>query len=88
MKVEFRASFLKDVHKVKETSVRKQVAAVIAQAEMVKTPQDLGNIKKLKGGEGYHRIRVGNYRLGLIAAEGKLIFVRFLHRKDIYRYFP
>jgi len=88
MKVEFRASFLKDVRKVKEASVRKQVAAVIAQAEMVKTLQDLGNIKKLKGGEGYYRIRIGNYRLGLIATEGKLIFVRFLHRKEIYRYFP
>jgi mRNA-degrading endonuclease RelE of RelBE toxin-antitoxin system len=31
---------------------------------------------------------VGNYRLGLIIEAETVIFVRVLHRKEIYRYFP
>jgi mRNA interferase RelE/StbE len=88
VKVEFRASFAKDLRKVKDAPVRKQLAAVITLVEQAKSLQELENIKKLKGAEGYYRIRIGDYRLGLVVDEDALIFVRFLHRKDIYRYFP
>lgn len=34
------------------------------------------------------RLRIGDYRLGMIV-EGEVVeIVRFLHRRDIYRYFP
>jgi mRNA interferase RelE/StbE len=46
------------------------------------------HVKKLKGSEDYYRIRIGNYRVGIILADDTVIFVRFLHRRDIYRYFP
>ncbi|WP_202218315.1 type II toxin-antitoxin system RelE/ParE family toxin [Okeania sp. KiyG1] len=46
------------------------------------------NIKKLKGEEEYYRIRVGDYRLGIKVNDGIVFFVRILHRKEIYRYFP
>ena len=88
MKVEFRSSFAKDMHKVKDTAIKKQVAAVIAHAEQVNNPYELEDLKKLKGAEGYYRIRIDDYRLGLIVDQDKIVFVRFLHRKDIYRYFP
>ena len=46
------------------------------------------DLKKLSGGGDYYRIRVGDYRTG-IALEGETVaFVRCLHRKEIYRYFP
>lgn len=48
----------------------------------------LPNVKSLKGTKNYFRIRVGDYRIGLAMQEGTVIFVRFLNRKDIYRYFP
>ncbi|GIK72728.1 MAG: hypothetical protein BroJett021_17160 [Chloroflexota bacterium] len=38
--------------------------------------------------ERYYRIRVGDYRLGLALEGDTVILVRFLHRKEIYRYFP
>jgi mRNA interferase RelE/StbE len=49
---------------------------------------EIAHVKKLKGSEGYYRIRIGNYRVGIIAADGTVIFVRFLYRRNIYRYFP
>jgi mRNA interferase RelE/StbE len=36
----------------------------------------------------YYRIRLGDYRVGLKIENNTVCFVRFLHRKDIYRYFP
>jgi mRNA interferase RelE/StbE len=50
--------------------------------------QEVENLKKLRGGDRYYRIRIGDYRIGLAVEESTVIFVRFLHRKDVYRYFP
>lgn len=50
--------------------------------------RDLQNVKKLEGYTTYYRIRVGEYRIGIEVLEGQVIFVCFLNRKDIYRYFP
>ena len=88
MKIEFRASFAKDLKKIKEVSVKKQVLVLISMIENAGGLQEIDDMKKLKGTDGYYRIRVGDYRLGLVLDGTTLIFVRFLHRKDIYRYFP
>ena len=34
------------------------------------------------------RIRLGNYRIGIVRNGVAIEFVRFLDRKDIYKYFP
>ena len=49
---------------------------------------DIWSFSKLSGHDAYYRIRVGDYRIGVEVAEDVIIFVRILHRKDIYRYFP
>lgn len=49
---------------------------------------NINGIKKLKGHKNCFRIRIGEYRIGLYL-DGKIIeFVRFLNRKEIYKYFP
>ncbi|WP_256973597.1 type II toxin-antitoxin system RelE/ParE family toxin [Nostoc sp. T09] len=48
----------------------------------------ISNIKKLKADGNYYRIRVGDYRIGFAEDEDMITFVRVLHRKEIYRYFP
>ncbi|MEH1829111.1 MAG: type II toxin-antitoxin system RelE/ParE family toxin [Nostoc sp.] len=45
------------------------------------------NLKKLQGYENAYRIRVGDYRIGIIFDGETVLFQRVLHRKDIYRYF-
>jgi len=46
------------------------------------------NLKKLKGFKKHYRIRVGDYRAGVIIEGENVIFERLLHRKDIYKYYP
>ena len=49
----------------------------------------LSSVTKLSGGSGdFYRIRVGDYRLGLELEGEEVVFVRCLHRREIYRYFP
>ncbi len=88
MNVEFKASFAKDLRKVHDDRLKERVREIIEQVELADSLQEITNIKKLKGDAGYYRVRIGDHRLGL-SIEGNIVtFVRFLHRKDIYRYFP
>ena len=50
--------------------------------------EDISNVKKIKGDGDYYRIRVGEYRIGLAEENNAIAFIRVLHRKEIYRYFP
>lgn len=88
MKTEFRRSFAKDLENVRDKQLRQRVKEVIETVEQIDSLQGMDGVKKLKGGDLFYRIRVSNYRLGLIVEGDTVIFVRFLHRKDIYRYFP
>ena len=88
MNVEFKASFAKDLRKVRDERLKERVRETIEQVEQAGSLQEITNMKKLKGETGYYRVRVGDHRLGL-SVEGDIVtFVRFLHRKDMYRYFP
>jgi mRNA interferase RelE/StbE len=64
------------------------VQAVIEQIEQVTTLHDLPNMKHLTGDDPYYRIRIGDYRVGMIVEADIVTLVRFIHRRDIYRYFP
>ena len=88
MKVEFKRSFVKDLERVKDKGLKERVTQTIERVEEAKTLQEIGKLKRLRGGELYYRITVGDYRLGLMLEGDTVILVRFLHRKDIYRYFP
>jgi mRNA interferase RelE/StbE len=87
LKVHFREDFLKDVRALEDSALRKRVGEAIRQVEQATTLQDVRKVRKVKGPDQYDRIRVGDYRLGLVLQEGTVVFVRCLHRKDIYRYF-
>jgi mRNA interferase RelE/StbE len=88
VKAEFRASFLKDLSKIKNRAVLKRIKDTIEDFEKTQDLQDLPNLKKLRGDDNYYRIRVGEYRIGLSIQSDYGVFIRCLHRKDIYRYFP
>jgi mRNA interferase RelE/StbE len=77
-----------DVKRIKQTAVKKKITAVIVESQKASSILDLKNVKKLEGSKAYYRIRVGDYRIGVKLQDKKLIFMRCLNRKDIYRYFP
>lgn len=88
MKVEFKESFLKDLKAVKDKSVLAKVKASIEAAEQADSLDNITNLKKMRGASDYFRIRLGDFRLGIKLEGDTLVFIRFLNRKDIYRYFP
>jgi mRNA interferase RelE/StbE len=88
VKTEFRKSFEKDVRKLRDPQVLARVKAAILDIENASNLAEISNVKKLTSKGLFYRIRVGDYRIGMIA-EGELItFVRVLHRKEMYRNFP
>ncbi|MBE9128612.1 MULTISPECIES: type II toxin-antitoxin system RelE family toxin [unclassified Coleofasciculus] len=88
MNIEFRKSFEKDLGSIRDTTLLQRIRAVIEEVETAENLSEVTNIKKLKGDGDYYRIRVGDYRIGITVNEDTVIFVRVLHRKDVYRYFP
>jgi mRNA interferase RelE/StbE len=88
MKTLYEKSFGRDIKKIKNKRLLKQVQKAISQVEVAASLADVPNVKKLEGYGAFYRIRVGEYRIGIEILEGQVIFVCFLNRKDIYRYFP
>lgn len=88
MNLEFKASFVRDLEKIKDKELKARIQGVIEAVEQAPGLQEIANVRKLKGSDRCYRIRMGDYRIGLSVEKDTVTFVRFLHRKDIYRYFP
>jgi len=88
LNLEFKASFARDLKKIKDEKLKVRVQEVIKLVEQARSLQEVENIRKLKGSDRYYRIRIGDYRIGLSVEGNTVTFVRFLQRKDVYRYFP
>jgi mRNA interferase RelE/StbE len=90
VKAKFRKSFERDLKKLKNNPrIRGQVREAIEEVEAVGGLRELPSARKLRGGSGeYYRLRVGDYRIGLELEGEVAVFVRCLHRREIYRYFP
>ncbi|MCK4223655.1 MAG: type II toxin-antitoxin system RelE/ParE family toxin [candidate division Zixibacteria bacterium] len=88
MKIYFEESFEKDLRKVKDKSLLKRVKETINEVRSSKGLREIKGLEKLKSYKTFYRIRAGDYRIGVEIVNDKIIFTRFLHRKDIYKYFP
>ena len=88
MIVEFRKSFEKDLLKILDADLFQRIQEAIEQVENAEKLNEVSNLKKLKGDGDYYRIRLGDYRIGIKVNDGIVCFVRLLHLKEIYRYFP
>jgi mRNA interferase RelE/StbE len=86
--VEFRKSFEKDLGKIRDEDLLSRIKAAIEEVEAAESLLDVNNIKKLKADGDYYRIRIGDYRIGFTDDEEVITFIRILHRKEMYRYFP
>ncbi len=88
MQVEFRKTFKQDLKNLKDGKVLKRIQKVVEELELANALSEIRNIKLLQGHEDFYRIRVGDYRVGLFVEGEVVAFVRVLHRKEVYRYFP
>ena len=89
MKVKIEKSFDRDVSKVRDKKILQTLYDFIPAIEGAKSIQEIRHIKKIEGYGSFYRIKLGDYRLGIEKISShEILLSRFLHRKDIYRYFP
>ena len=88
MDVFYESSFAKDLKRIKDKHLLKRVQNFIEEVKAANALADVKNLKKLQGYDTFYRFRLGDYRIGIEVEDKTVIFVRVLHRKDIYRRFP
>jgi mRNA interferase RelE/StbE len=88
MRTAFRSSFARDLKKIEDQLILNQVRQVIEDVETAENLRAIDSLKKMSGGGKYFRIRVSDYRIGIVVDGDEIEFVRCLHRRDIYRFFP
>lgn len=88
MNYEFEKAFVKDFRKLKNKELASSILEVVKQVSAAKTSNEIINLKKLSGYKSAFRIRIGDYRIGVIIEKNTVTFVAFAHRKEIYNQFP
>ena len=75
MKVEFRSSFARDRKRIRDQSAKRRIKATIEQIEEVDSLRKVSGVRKLNVSGDYYRIRIGDYRLGLLLKEDIVVFI-------------
>ena len=88
MNTDIKNSFLRDIKKIIDPTLKEQIEQVILSVKEAKTTSDIPELKKLKGYKIFYRIKVGAYRIGITIENDLVTFFVFMPRKDIYKLFP
>jgi mRNA interferase RelE/StbE len=79
--------FWKSVKRLKNPQVAQKILDTIEDVEEAQTWQDIKELKRLKGAIAY-RIRIGDYRIGVLIENDTVEFISVGHRKEFYQSFP
>ena len=89
MRIEYTELFIKDLKALKSTPYDGKIRSLCFDAiPQLTSWREIRHLKKMEGYEHYYRIKQGDYRIGIKIEGNSLIFMRVLHRKDVYREFP
>ena len=90
MEVLFKRTFIKDFKKLPKNIQEKVREICLFIFPETKNFNEIRHfpVRKIQGFNIYFRIKVGNYRIGFKKEGQSIVFMRVLHRKDIYRFFP
>jgi mRNA interferase RelE/StbE len=88
MNVEYRKRFARDLKRIRDPDVRSRIADIIDEVKAARSLHEIPALVKLRGLDIYYRIRVGDFRIGVVIEGNTLEFVCCLHRRDVYRFFP
>ena len=80
--------FGRQVNKCRNKTIRRNLFKVIRTIQNAEKLAEIKNFKKLKGHQNFYRVRIGDYRIGIVLENEKVILAAFDHRSDIYKYFP
>ena len=89
MELLYGKRFSKDLDAIgHESKIKADLLKLIEKIREAVSLADLKDVRKIEGYQGYFRIKVADYRLGIKLRQNRVELIRFLHRKDIYRRFP
>ena len=88
MKISYSKAATKDVRKIKDKALILKIEAVIEELKRAENLNDVRSVKKLSGHETAYRIRIGDYRLGILYEDNGITIARIVKRNDIYKLFP
>ena len=88
MRVKFGKLFSKDLLKIKDSTLKKDIVEVIETLENSESIQNISNIKKIRGHSEAYRVRLGKFRLGFYFDGEVIELARFVKWEDIYKLFP
>ena len=89
MKVNYLPSFIRDLKTPKKSPVYSSLYSLVFQEILnYNSPEQIPNLKKLRGDDPAYRIRLGDYRIGVFIDGETITFARVKPQRDIYRYFP
>lgn len=89
MKIEYSKLFLKDIKKINHLKIFNEIKSFSFEEIYSYTSiTEIKNLKKMVGFSDYYRIRKGDYRIGFKFIDNRIVFLRVLHRKEIYKFFP
>ena len=88
MEIRYRTSFGRDMRRERNSDLRRRVGRIIEQLQGAPSVATVPGLAGMKGYPNHYRVRIGDYRLGIIVEGDTAILVRLLHRRDIYRHFP
>jgi mRNA interferase RelE/StbE len=88
MNFEIEKAFERDFRKLNSKELARSISEVIKQVSEASNLHEIPNLKKLTGYKSAYRIRIGDYRIGVVTERNTIIFVAFAHRKEIYKRFP
>lgn len=88
MQIEITRKFRKQVEAYNDMGIKLKILHIIEVVNAADNMNNFPNLKKLTGHKNSFRIRMGDYRIGIIIDRNKVIFSAFDHRSDIYKYFP
>ncbi len=88
MNIRYEARFKRDLQNIRDKNLLKRVRQVIDDVKKADDLRGLTRLRKIKGYERYYRFKIGDHRIGVEITGNEMIFVRFLHRREVYRFFP
>jgi len=88
MQIVFTKQFVKQVSKTNDKQLAREVETLILEVKNATDLSEINGLKQLKGSIKAYRIRLGDYRIGIYNTNDIIEFSCFMHRKEIYRYFP
>jgi mRNA interferase RelE/StbE len=88
MNVLYRKSFFSDLDKINNIKFVADTEFITELVNSCQTPEQIPGFKYLRQYPGKGRIELAPFRIGVEISDNTIIFIRILHRNDIYNQFP